>query len=1037
LDDTQWRDELTTLDLSGIEPQDRSELVNVIIRILFGLMLERRGRIRGADRRAAVLGSLGGCTDQELGLLVDLMLKPIHAQGASHQTGTFTLRPVPDGISEKQQIGFLTLLGDVLKDLGPRLVSYWPALLGTTIDLIGGSQTRIEAARHHGEVLEEAVEGDEEDDVGERGSSSKLDRSVRQLGLKRFADFFRSPVTFDYTPFMKESFVSFISPRLSSLDKENTQAPSALLELFYAWTSQNVYVKFLVDFDTRTVPKIYNCLVATNVKPAVISRVYDIIERLLVLSTVDNGVLETVVKPHMSLLLTNLSILVERTKGVASVSSPLGQRQIGILSEIAQYSTDVNQAATLLGLFSPLLRKPSKILPEKVKINLLKILSNLLTLIPDLSDRCTIVYTKTYELLSQLFQNLRSRPARMGLLFAFQRFALVDSSLQPVATLLESLNAYSSRRMDEPDFDRRLNSFAELNEKQYKLLSLRDWLPLLYNMLHFIQDPTELAVRNNASFTLRHFVDLVGDVAHPEYEKTFMRVLYPGMKNGLRSRNEMVRAEVLGVIAYAVTRCDRISSLQEMRVLLAGGDEEANFFNNIHHVQIHRRTRALRRLADQCDEGHICSNTLAEIFVPLVGNYITTTASLDHHLVNEAIVTTGRMAKHLTWGAYYALVQKYLRASRAKDESERVYVRTLVAILDNFHYPMEEIIPDVEKPAEDDGEDGEECDNTPLPPIASNATISRRITEAVSLHLLPSLLEHLEKRDATTEDITRIPIAIGIVKVAMHLPASTREPQISRLLTILSQILRSRSQDTRDHIRDTLCRMTVNLGPSYLPLIFREMRAALLRGPQLHVLAYLTHALLSCITNEEHAGSFHTLDECVNDVAHISAEVIFGESGKGVQAEEFKTKMREVRASSAKSLDSFAIIAKYITPPKISSLLVPLRSIMQETQSVKVMQLVDDVLRRVVTGLNANNHLVHSELLVLCHTLISQNARFLKEAPSRRKGPAKGDLIVQTKRQVAMEDNHYSNNSFRYERHYRSFSPVDILPGSWRLDWTY
>jgi U3 small nucleolar RNA-associated protein 20 len=42
-------------------------------------------------------------------------------------------------------------------------------------------------------------------------------------------------------------------------------------------------------------------------------------------------------------------------------------------------------------------------------------------------------------------------------------------------------------------------------------------------------------------------------------------------------------------------------------------------------------------------------------------------------------LTTGRMAKHLAWGAYYALVQKYLRLSRAKDASERVYVRTLVS----------------------------------------------------------------------------------------------------------------------------------------------------------------------------------------------------------------------------------------------------------------------------------------------------------------------------------------------------------------------
>ena len=50
------------------------------------------------------------------------------------------------------------------------------------------------------------------------------------------------------------------------------------------------------------------------------------------------------------------------------------------------------------------------------------------------------------------------------------------------------------------------------------------------------------------------------------------------------------------------------------------------------------------------------------------------------------------------------------------------------------------------------------------------------------------------------------------------------------------------------------------------------------------------------------------MDDCVNDVALASAEVIFGESGKDVQAEDFKTEMRDVRTSSSAGLDSFAIM---------------------------------------------------------------------------------------------------------------------------------
>ena len=133
--------------MNSFQPQDRPEVIDVIIRLLFGMMLEKKGRSRGADRRAAILGTLGACTDRELELLVDLMLRPMGSDSSARREDEFTLRAVPADVSEKQQVGYLTLLGDVLKNLGPRLIACWPALLGTTIDLVGHSQTRIESVQ--------------------------------------------------------------------------------------------------------------------------------------------------------------------------------------------------------------------------------------------------------------------------------------------------------------------------------------------------------------------------------------------------------------------------------------------------------------------------------------------------------------------------------------------------------------------------------------------------------------------------------------------------------------------------------------------------------------------------------------------------------------------------------------------------------------------------------------------------------------------------------------------------------------------------
>ncbi|KIK59622.1 hypothetical protein GYMLUDRAFT_74500 [Collybiopsis luxurians FD-317 M1] len=1006
MDDTRWRDELSSLDISAVEAQDRPEVVDVIVRLLFGIMPEKKGRSRGADRRSAVLTALAGCTNDELRLLVDLMLRPL-IEGQGLKPGSAIIQRTSNEALDRQLVGFLTLLGDVLKNLGSRIVKYWDILLGATVDIIAKAQSRIDGDGSEADV------GEGDADADTPIPSTKLVRSIRQLGIKRLSNFCRCPVEFDFAPYMRAAFTAFISPRIPLLDKENTQAPSALLELFYVWTLHHEQVYFLVEYDQQVISQIFNCLTAVNVKPSVVSRIFDIVDRLIAISADDKEALEAILRPNVSLLLSNLSVLVERSKSAASISTPLGQRQIGILSQIAPYSTNADEASTLLKLFSPLLRKPPKVVSEKIKVDLLKIVGHQMRLIPDLSDPTSEVYQQLYELLSMLFQSLRSRQARLSLVGAFHDLSDIQVSLQDLAQLLDSLNAYSTKRLDEPDFERRLTAFASLNDMLYNNLAVSDWLPVLHNMLSFIQDPEELAIRNNASFTMRHFIDVVATQTSVEHEKMFSRILFPGLKNGLKTKNEMVRAEILGVIAYAVTKCDSVSSLQDMKPLLANGDEEANFFNNIHHVQVHRRSRALRRLADQCDESPFRNSTLTDILIPLISNYIVETSSLDHHLVNDSINTTGRLAKHLSWKSYYALVQKYLRLSKAKDEKERVYVRTIVAVLENFPFVMEDEIDEEvaadERAPEDGDEEVIETDEAKPSP-----TIHSRIVDAVNRQLLPTLLTFLESRDATTEDTTRIPIAVGVVKVARNLPLSSAQLQITRLLTTTSQILRSKSQETRDLTRDTLCRIAVVLGSEHLALIFRELRGALLRGPHLHILAATVHDIVTHVTKGEHAQNFAVLDDCVPDIAYVSSEVIFGESGKDVQAEGFKTKLREVKSSSSKGLDSFQITAKHVAPSRINALLLPLRSIMQETESHKVMQLVDEVLKQITSGLNSNQNLSPTDLLSLCHTLITQNSRFLQQAAPRRKHLVKDDAIVQTKRQVAVHADHFANNSFRF-----------------------
>lgn len=87
-----------------------------------------------------------------------------------------------------------------------------------------------------------------------------------------------------------------------------------LLESVFAWTHDDDHIRFFVDHDARTLFEIYDCLIATHIKPAVVSRIFDILDNLLGISTVDEVISEAVIRPHVSRLLRNLALLVEYSK---------------------------------------------------------------------------------------------------------------------------------------------------------------------------------------------------------------------------------------------------------------------------------------------------------------------------------------------------------------------------------------------------------------------------------------------------------------------------------------------------------------------------------------------------------------------------------------------------------------------------------------------------------------------------------------------------------------------------------------------------
>ncbi|QRW25278.1 U3 snoRNP protein Utp20 [Rhizoctonia solani] len=720
---TKWRDEMTGFNFDSLNGELRARAVEVTVRLLYGTMLEKNRR----DKKSAVLTLLSGCSAKELGTLVQLMLAPFED---CLDGGLENAHTVAGG---KQRIGYLTFLADVLKTW---VQSF--SIIGhsycTTMVLLRDAQAHCKSS---------IVPIEEEVDESEEPTDEHVlrqARSIRQIGLKRFIDFFRSAAA-----------------EVPLLARENTQAPSGILDLFYL-----VYGTAYDPFPRRVRLRRPSASVqlphCRKRQARGISRIFDITEALLDHSEVHQDIKSRVIEPHTSHLLAQLSAMVERSNALTSTTD-LVQRDTAFVTLISYAASPGKDGIGKGQGGSP----------------------------------------------GNHQEHVANSTGRVALVEVFSQLADLHEKLAPIAHIVTELNAYSIKRMEEPDFDRRLTAFSLFNEEGYKSLTCELWLPLIYNMLFFIQDPEELSIRS----------------------------IYPGLRYGLRSKFELVRTEILSVIAHAVSH--------------------SNFFLNIYHIQTHRRTRALRRLADFSE--NIRSTTLSDLFMPLVGQFVESVATTDHLLVNEAITTLGRMAAQLVWGSYNAAVQHYLHGESVEVDK-----------------------PEVEEVAE--STENADAEAEVKADIEREAKKMARIEEAVTTRLLPSLLQYLEKRDEAEEAI-RIPVAIGIARVTMHLPETYRSPQISKLIVALSQILRSKSQDVRDLTRDPV-QDSDHCWTESLSLLIKELRSALTRGPQLHVLAFVTHSILVHVTTGDHApASLYWMT--LSDIAHISAEVVFGQSGKDVQ----------------------------------------------------------------------------------------------------------------------------------------------------------
>jgi U3 small nucleolar RNA-associated protein 20 len=952
LDEARFKDEIAIL-LQGdtlVQREHREDLMPVLLRLLYGRSISRKGAASGrAGMEARRLTVLRNLALEDIGLFLDIALGELK-NTTLIQNGLLKKSILEkEVLSARKQVGFVHMIEGVLKELGTNVTPFARKLLDPVLYCI------VRASRH----LKDDPEGVEQTD--NQTSQTSLLKVIRQTGLKCLILLFTNTPEFEWPPYIETIDKEIISPRLVNLPIETAQGVSVILKLISTWSASKKLV-LVLGCNTQILAKVAECLAPQKSKDEVKLFALNIVKNVVRFAQKDDygeiagKVMAELLTPNVDHFLVQIGGVL---RGQHDISKDLLEASVETISELAPFVTTSSQAQNLVDVSIFLLDQPSRRVSPKTKGGLLLVLEHFVPLYElqnddDLKD-------KVFNTITSLFGFFKDKISREVLSRVLMVYSQKDPVISEVASLCVALNSFVERRLDEPDYDRRLKAFNSINTPRETSFTARQWAPLLFNMLYYIRHDEEFGIlSSNSSDGICQFINTAGKADEESeqlaFKNMFLSILIPALFTGAREPSEVIRREYLKVMAHLVRTFPTWSEVSDMHGLLAGDDElESSFFNNILTAGKGRQSRALGQLSAAAERGELTGKNVSHFFIPIIEHFIFDRAEGNdaHHLAAEATTTVGILAGSLEWPQYRAMLRRFIGYIEAKPELEKQIIRLLGKVIDALALAAPEL-----------------SDLDTEPAAKKSSTLARTMPKQLKLaddltsNILPPLTAYLHDKDESTVSL-RVPVAVIVVRLLKLLPQEQLNERLPAVLTDICHILRSKAQESRDTTRDTLTKICVLLGPSCFGFVLKELRGALARGYQLHVLSYTMHSILVATTPEYAPGD---LDYCLPSIVAIIMDDIFGATGQEKDAEEYVSKMKEVKSS--KSHDSMELIAKTATLSRLTDLVRPIQVLLKEKLNLRMVRKIDELLNRISSGLLKNLAAQSRDSLIFCYEVI-------------------------------------------------------------------
>ena len=940
-----------TSEVCVLEEEHRADVIPILCRLLYGVLLRQGSSERASPAQTAILQFLASCSEEEVSQFLALSLSPM--QPLLHQQWTMdTSEKRVLVVPLKKQMSFFTFLKHLFFSLSTQIPD---AYLADILTLLFNTCTQCGSLLKNRGVIQHWT--------------IPLLKSIRSLAISRIIDVsltFPSDVMVSRE---EELFSSLVSPALSRSTSQLAQG-GPLLDLVHAWSCETDYAQFfqrdLEPDQVTVVGYVINTLNEKGVNKRAADSIMEIVSQLL-----QDSHTEEMIAPHIEQVLRYINqVLTAARKERRAVS--VHSREMEILSLASKWVGRADADVLTENLLFFLTSRGSR--HNQIICDILTSVKSLVPLVQSPE--------KVSSKLGPLFSQLTGREERKELLAVFNEIALRLSYVQLAVSISSKLNAWREDEVEGLDYALRGEGFSEasqgLREGKFEEESLRI---LAHNCVHFLFSCDELSLRDLSVQFLQSLIDWdYLDI----YRGVISRCVLSAVKRGIKSNKEATRSESVGLLACVTKRFPHKEKFSELLPLVSK-DREVDVFENIVHIQLHRRTAAVAKLTKLTESNTFSPLTLRQYLIPIVSHFLHCSQhDREHNLLSNAIQFMGRAAGQMKWGQYSHLLTSHLRMVSADSckLDESVVIRVIIAIIQNFHF--EACIREVSG-AEKEGDS--ESENEQVLDSAVTKS-SQTIEDIMSNQILPQLEEllnagtgsksggHKLSHAAVSGCEIRAPIASVLVQLLAKLPPRLWEVHYPGVLLKLVRALHSREWELRQEVRRVLREVALSAGAGGLRGMFSEMQQQLSRGYQVHVLAYSIHSVLEGAKKKLRPGD---LDTCIPVLCQVILNDLFGRPSEEREVREIAIKTLEVK--HPKALEIVELLSSFISPGVVCSLLEPVVDKLHSASSAQV-EKVREVMKRISQGLLRNRAMTSQKLLVFVHQQLTASLSHSQTAVS-------------------------------------------------------